>query len=234
MLTDHKNDRARQAWLERVLGELEPGLRILDAGAGELRNRTYCTHLNYVSQDFGQYVGSISPGSLDEGYQNSTWDTANIDIVSDITAIPEPDASFDVVVCTEVLEHIPDPTLALDEFVRLLKPGGTLILTAPFASVVHMAPYYFSSGFSKYWYRHHLEMRDMTITELTPNGDWFDLLRQELGRIGSMEKTVGNWSWPLAYGYALLGMAYFRIRGKKTATDFASFGWFCIARKITA
>lgn len=80
-------------------------------------------------------------------------------LVSDITMIPAPDASFDAILCSEVLEHVPEPTHALDEFVRLLKPGGTLILTAPFASLVHMAPYHYCSGFSRYWYEHHLPLR---------------------------------------------------------------------------
>src|SRR5674476_1266665 len=71
-------------------------------------------------------------GAPDEGLQTKGWDTTRIDLVSDITAIPAPDASFDAILCSEVLEHVPEPTHALDEFTRLLKPGGVLILTAPF------------------------------------------------------------------------------------------------------
>ena len=79
---------------------------------------------------------------LAEGLQTGEWDTSRIDLVSDITEIPAPDASFDAILCSEVLEHIPEPTHALDEFMRLLRPGGTLILSAPFASLVHFAPYH--------------------------------------------------------------------------------------------
>jgi len=78
------------------------------------------------------------------------WDTSRIDIGSDITSIPESDESLDAILCTEVLEHVPEPTHALDEFKRLLKLGGLLILTAPSGSNVHMAPYHFCSGFSRY------------------------------------------------------------------------------------
>jgi SAM-dependent methyltransferase len=126
---------------------------------------------------------------------------------------------------------VPEPTHALDEFTRLLKPGGRLILTAPFASNVHMAPYYFCSGFSKYWYQHHLELRGFTIETLVANGDWYALLRQEISRLGGMERQRGNWVWPLAYAYAMLGLAYFALRGNRTAEDMACFGWQCVAVK---
>jgi len=53
---------------------------------------------------------------------------------------------------------------ALDEFTRLLKPGGVVILTAPFASNVYIVPYHYCSGFFKYWYEHHLEQRGFART----------------------------------------------------------------------
>lgn len=170
-------------------------------------------------------------GHPDEGLQSKRWDTSRIDIVSDITAIPAPDGSFDAILCSEVLEHVPEPTHALDEFARLLKPEGCLILTAPFASNVHMAPYHFCSGFSKYWYQHHLTLRGFEIETLIANGDWYVLLRQEISRLGGLERQRGNWAWPLAYAYALVGLAYFALRANKKAEDLACFGWQCVAVK---
>ena len=221
------NEANRQQWLARTLSALPPGMQLLDAGAGELKNRVHCAHLDYVSQDFGEYTGGGT-----EGLSSSPWDASKVDIISDITSIPEPDASFDAILCSEVLEHVPEPTHALDEFQRLLKPGGQLILTAPFGSNVHMAPYHFCSGFSRYWYEHHLPARGFEITELTANGDWFALLRQEITRLGGMERSKGNWTWPLAYLYALLGVGYFALRKPQTAGDLACFGWQCVARKV--
>ena len=223
------NEINRQAWLKQTLNALPKGTRLLDAGAGELRNRQYCGHLNYVSQDFCQYKGAgVAPN---EGLQLKSWDTSRVDLVSDITAIPAPDASFDAILCSEVLEHVPEPTHALDEFARLLKPGGVVILTAPFASYVHMAPYHYCSGFSKYWYVHHLAQRGFQIESLIPNGDWYAVLLQEINRLGGMERQRRNWSWPFAYAYALLGVLYFKLRGKKRAEDLACFGWHCVAVK---
>src|SRR6266853_6940043 len=57
MLSKNTNDENRQAWLTKTLAALPAGSRILDAGAGELRNRAMCGHLAYVSQDFCQYDG---------------------------------------------------------------------------------------------------------------------------------------------------------------------------------
>ena len=170
------NQACREKWLENALRSLPPTSRILDAGAGTQRYRRFCEHLDYVSQDFAQYDG----GGDGKGLQTGQWDTSKIDIVCDIISIPEPDASFDAILCSEVLEHVPAPAKVIDEFVRLLKPGGTLILTAPFASLVHFTPYHYCSGFSRYWYEYHLPQSGFKIIELSPNGDWFAYLHQRL------------------------------------------------------
>lgn len=222
------NEDKRNAWLRQTLGSLPAGLRILDAGAGELRNKILCEHLHYVSQDVCQYEGSGDRKGLHTG----TWDTSRIDIVCDITSIPEPDASFDAILCSEVFEHLTDPLQALDEFRRLLKPGGKIILTAPFSSLVHFAPYHFATGFSRYWYEHHLPLRGLEIVELQANGDWFSFARQELLRLPSMARRYGHWAWPFAYLVVAVGLVYFGLGGtRRSADDVACFGWHCVALK---
>ena len=221
------NEDNRRIWLRERLSRLPQGLRILDAGAGELANKDLCAHLRYVSQDFGRYEGA-GDGT---GLQTGLWDTSRIDILCDISAIPEPDGAFDAILCSEVLEHLPDPLAALDEFARLLKPSGILILTAPFASLVHFAPYHFCTGFSRYWYEHHLPAREIRIEELSPNGDWFAYCGQELARLGGMARRYGDRWWPLAYGLGLLGVLYFKVRGGGRADDVACFGWHCVGVK---
>ena len=78
------NDLVRTKWVISELQVLKPGLKLLDAGAGELKFKPYCTHLEYIAQDFGSYDGEGD----DKGLQTNTWDNSKLDIVSDITSIP--------------------------------------------------------------------------------------------------------------------------------------------------
>lgn len=174
-----KNESHRDGWLKSRLEKISNGSKILDAGAGELKYKKYCGHLNYVSQDFGQYTGEGNK----QGLQMKKWDNTKLDIVSDIISIPVADQSFDAIMCVEVLEHVPEPIRAIKEFSRILKPGGTLVITAPFCSLTHFAPYFFYTGYSKYWYEKFLKENGFTIQEVDYNGNFFDYLIQELKRL---------------------------------------------------
>lgn len=183
-----KNQINRENWLELTLRAIPQNYRILDAGAGELQYKKYCNHLDYVSQDFGSYDGFGN----NKGLQMSSWDNSKLDIISDITSIPEPDASFDAIMCIEVFEHLPEPIAAIKEFSRLLRKNGELIMTAPFCSLTHFAPYHFYSGFNKYFYEKHLADNGFEICEISPNGDYFDYLAQELRRLPEVASTYGG------------------------------------------
>ncbi len=165
--------------MQKVLSGLPAGLKIIDIGAGQCRYKKYCGHLEYVSQDFNQYSGTGDG----KGIQTGTWDTSSIDIISDITSIPVEDESFDVVLCTEVLEHVPDPILSLNEMARILKKKGTMVVTSPMCSFTHFAPYHYCDGFNRYFYEHHFKRLGIQITEITPNGNYFKYMCQELLRL---------------------------------------------------
>ena len=176
------NQDVREAWLRKTLSAIPEGSRILDAGAGTMKYRDYCSHLRYVSQDFGQY--NVSGDGV--GLHSDQFDYGELDIVSDIVEIPEETNSFDAVMCVEVLEHLPNPDRAIKEFGRLLRPGGTLVMTAPFSSLTHMAPYHFCSGFSRYWVERQLTDYGFQISGIYPNGNYFEYLGQEIYRIPSI------------------------------------------------
>ncbi len=55
-----------------------------------------------------------------------------------LEALPFTDATFDTVICTDVLEHVTDEIVVLNELYRVLKPGGTLVLTTPHRGLVTM------------------------------------------------------------------------------------------------
>jgi SAM-dependent methyltransferase len=173
------NQRNRNDWVRAKARSLAPGSRVLDVGAGTCLYREDFAHCIYETQDFMQY----------NGYVNDVEGTyGRIDYVSDIKAIPVPSESFEAILCTEVLEHVPEPIEALREMSRILKPGGRLLLTAPLGAGLHQLPYHFYGGFTPSWYRHFSEKFGLAITEITPNGGFFKLLAQECAR--------GAWTMP--------------------------------------
>ena len=102
------------------------------------------------------------------------------DIIGDAHNLPCGDNEFDVVLCTEVLEHLHSPHIAISEMRRVLKVGGMLILTTRFIYPIHDGPHdYFR--FTKYGLRY--LFRDWEIVELTPETstmETFSVLLQTL------------------------------------------------------
>ena len=178
------NEITRRKWVTQSLAALPASWRLLDAGAGEQQYKRYCSHLQYVSQDLAQYDGQGNRSGL----QTGVWNMDGIDIVSDITSVPQPARSFDAILCTEVFEHLPDPIAALREFGRLLRPGGRLLITAPFCSLTHFAPFHFFTGFNRYFFETHLPALGFSILELSFNGNYFEYMAQEIRRIDEMGK----------------------------------------------
>lgn len=65
------------------------------------------------------------------------------DMYADVKKTPLPANSVDCVLCTEVLEHLPDPQACVDEMHRLLRAGGLVLASVPFFYPVHADPYDF-------------------------------------------------------------------------------------------
>ena len=112
-----------------------PGLqyargRLLDIGAGD----------RWISGAVGpdvEYLALDYPATGRDLYR------ARPDVFADAHALPFPDASFDAVVCLEVLEHVRDPARVLREIARILRPGGRAWLSMPFLYPLHDAPFDF-------------------------------------------------------------------------------------------
>lgn len=168
------NQRERDNWIASKAATIPTGSAILDVGAGTCPYRPLFAHCHYIAHDFKKYEGVKLGGGTTYG---------KIDLVGDITAISAPDATFDVVMCTEVLEHVPDPVAALREMVRLLKPGGRLLLTAPLGSGLHQEPFHYYGGFTRHFYEHFLPSMGVSIQQLVPNGGFFLHLAQECTRV---------------------------------------------------
>ncbi len=167
------NQRDRDQWVIEKARSIPAGAKVLDVGAGTCPYRSLFSHCDYKAHDFEKYEGIKLGGKSQYG---------TIDYSSDIVSIPVPDASFDVILCTEVLEHVPEPIEALREMSRILKPGGRLLITAPLGSGLHQLPYHYYGGYTPEWYRTFGGKFGLGIQEITPNGGFFHLLAQECVR----------------------------------------------------
>lgn len=166
-------------FLEQFKSEFT-GRTVLDVGAGlsPHRNLLEAHGLSYFSHDFSLYEElNDEPGFATRG-----WDYPKHDMVCDVLEIPET-RKFDLVICTEVLEHVPDPQATFRKIRRLMKPGGHVFISVPAMSFVHQAPFYFSSGLSTYWFDYWAKDLNLDAVRLVSVGDYSDFMTQEVHRI---------------------------------------------------
>lgn len=120
--------RPHVSFLRGAAAEVAAGATVLDVGAGDAPYAELFRAHDYLTVDWSQ-----------TGHRPER----PVDIVAEAHSIPRADRSVDAIVCTQVLEHLPEPRAALQEFHRLLRPRGTLWMTTPFAWYMHEVPYDF-------------------------------------------------------------------------------------------
>lgn len=163
---------------------LPAGADILDAGAGEGIYKRHFQNQNYESADFCQ---------IDKAYGEITY-------VCDLENIPVDSSKYDLVLLTQVLEHLPNPEQVLKELNRVLRPGGELWLSNPFYYEEHEIPYDFFR-YTQYGLKHLLHSSNFTLKQI----DWLE------GYFGTLsyQLAFATKSLPLApkyYGGGLLGI----------------------------
>jgi SAM-dependent methyltransferase len=115
---------ALATWLRAQADELRPGppVRILDVGCGAK------PYYPFFADLATEYIGI-------DAVENPAADLRGF-----VEALPIEDASFDVVLCTQVLEHCGDPPQAVRELRRVTKPGGRVLASTHGVQVYHPSP----------------------------------------------------------------------------------------------
>jgi SAM-dependent methyltransferase len=154
------------------------GLRVLDVGAGD---RPY-------QELFPEAVAFDIP------------ENPHADLHGSIEAIPVQDASFDLVLCLQVLEHVPDPAAAVRELRRAVRPGGRVLLSTHGVYPFHPNP-------DDLWRWTHQGLERLFLT----NGEWASVtVRPGAGTAGTIGMLV-------AHGLDLLAK---RAHIRRAATPF--------------
>lgn len=138
---------------------------VVDAGAGESRFHDFFRRSRYVG--------------IDRGIGDSGWDYAGLDAVADLAWMPVRSGSADLVLNTQVLEHVPDPRRAIEEMSRMLRPGGRLFLTAPQGWPEHQQPHDFFR-FTRFSLESLLRDAGFSRWEIEPMGGYFHYLGHRL------------------------------------------------------
>ena len=197
---------AVRQWLNTVLTRL-PGfsLDVLTYGDGIGCDSLYLTQA-------GHRVTYCDLGELSERFAQALFAAAGLPFEShrDLGALPA--EAYDAIVCLDVLEHVPDPASQVEQLARCLKPGGVLIVSAPFFAVgkefpTHLATNMRHSGsLAKLYGRFGLQLvdgrpfHDPVVLSKPPvvyaAGKWGWWRRAAVRAGGLVLMGARYWSWP--------------------------------------
>lgn len=152
--------------VEYAAGQVAAGDRVLDAGAGERPHAKYFDHARYESCDLH-----------DNASHSHTF-------LCDVRSIPREDASYDAVLSIQVLSYVTEPQRAINEFYRILKPGGSLFLTAPQGWGHHSPPHHYFA-FTCYGLEHLFRNAGFEVVSIKSRGGIFWYLGRRIRKLPS-------------------------------------------------
>ena len=162
----------------------------------------------------------------------------SVDIVADAHNLDMfEDETFDCIICTEVLEHLHTPQIAIDEMRRVLKNNGQLILTTRFLFPLHDTPndYY---RFTKYGLKHLL--KNFEILELKEETNTIGALAVLYQRIGFQTETLSFKPFKLCWLIKarlinlfsfIISKEYGDIKHKKPEKNIMTSGYYVACKK---
>jgi SAM-dependent methyltransferase len=111
------------------------GTKVIDVGCGAGRHsyEAYRRGADVIAFDQNaEELAEVDTMLQAMGAEGEAPESAKAQVVvGDALALPYPDGTFDVVIASEILEHVPDDETAIAELVRVLRPGGSLAVTVP-------------------------------------------------------------------------------------------------------
>ena len=207
------------------IGKPIEGARVLDIGAGEcpLRGRLEDAGYQYESLD------------IEQNHRRTIDHVARID-----RSLPESllaQEGYDLLVLTEVLEHVPDWAKAFENLASLLKVGGLCIITTPFFYMLHEEPYDFWRS-TDHALRHFAASHGFEVFHSQRNGDGWDVLGTLLCSTSVCRRKKSFMAYlatlPVWFFHKLLKM-FFKSRALHGLVDFQMryyLGNFFVLRKI--
>lgn len=147
-------------------------------------------------------------GTFDLGQETQNIVYANIsllhgtDVQADGAHIPFATDQFDVVICSELFEHVPHPPAIIREVNRVLKPGGILLITVPFLYRTHGDPYDYGRYTEQYW-REQLTTAGFASVDIDHHGLFFSVLL-DMSKQYVNRKLGRPWRWVVAPLFAMI------------------------------
>jgi len=150
-----------------------------------------------------------------------------VDVTGDAHFLPFRPCSFQNILCTEVLEHLTNPEQAVREMERVLKPGGTLVLSTRFIFPVHDAPHDYYR-----FTRHGLEwlFRRWRILSLAPTDRSFESLNIAYNRLVH-DKNISKLLRAMIFVHSLINVPLTRLLSRSATSDSMASGYALIAEK---
>ena len=123
----HPEEEARLARVV-TLAEVQPGHAVLDVGTG---TGVLVPHLLCAVGPTGRIAAVDLSSSMLEAAREKGFPSSVIFLEADVHRLPLPDADFDRVICNAALPHFEDHAQSIREMVRVLRPGGILVISHP-------------------------------------------------------------------------------------------------------